>query len=162
MADVGAVWHLRYRDAGASGKKWEFVGGANVTSQYAPSETSASLGSLTYGAVSSNDPSIVAPLAGDYLLVHRATLRSPGIASTGLYIGIKRGSTEAVIDEIHGSDVAMPVSNYGCSLTAQSQITLTSSPDIRTITQRYAQGSGGSNTVIAKVRSLSIRPIRVG
>ena len=43
MADVGAVWHLRYRAAASGSYKWEMVGGSalDVTSTSTPTAITA-------------------------------------------------------------------------------------------------------------------------
>lgn len=66
MADVGAVWHLRYRAASSSAYKWEFVGGTSI-SHSAPGGTTGAGG--TFAALASGSaPVIVLPVAGDYIL----------------------------------------------------------------------------------------------
>ena len=94
MADVGAVWHLRYRDAGAAGKKWEFVGGAglDVTLTTAPSAVT-----VTSPASLSTNPTLKLPLAGDYQIeiFSNAASTASAIGAGYLSLDYSGGMTEA-------------------------------------------------------------------
>jgi hypothetical protein len=59
----GVLWHLKYNAGSASAYKWEFVGGGELASGPLGDITTASTG---YVALTSG-PSIVLPLAGDYI-----------------------------------------------------------------------------------------------
>ena len=83
MADVGAVWHLRYRAASASAYKWEVVGASAVGMGVATTQ-SASLASSTYGVVNADSPKVTVPLAGNYNVLHIALALADASANTSV------------------------------------------------------------------------------
>ena len=152
MADVGAVWHLRYRAASASTYKWEFVGGGALYSQTA-TDASAALTSSTWSGINGADPSITVALAGEYMVSNRLTFSF----STALTMisGLKFGSVEA-----SGSDqssVYQRVSgNYYYSLYSTDMRGIAATTAVN---QRY--WADASATITRYRASVSITPIRV-
>jgi hypothetical protein len=76
MATDGIVWVFRYRAAASGSYKWEFVGGAAISSESTTSNTSSS---TSYADIA-NNPAVTTPLAGDYDVVvgARAQCNSAG------------------------------------------------------------------------------------
>ena len=94
MADVGAVWHLRYRAAASGSYKWEMVGGSalDVTSTSTPTAITAT----TPTSLSTN-PILTLPNAGTYRLEVFSNGADVVYASGGagrLAIGFSVGMTE--------------------------------------------------------------------
>ena len=99
MADVGAVWHLRYRDAGASGKKWEAVGASPIIYSKAGTVTDT-VTSATYANLPTTGTaaSIVAALAGDYAVTLSAKMDSNTAGSPVVNLAVKIGAASTVDD----------------------------------------------------------------
>jgi hypothetical protein len=62
-ATLGLLWHLRLNKGSTSAYKWEWLGGSELSSEV---QTNQSLATTAYTSL--GGPSIVAPLAGDYVL----------------------------------------------------------------------------------------------
>ena len=96
MADVGAVWHLRYRAASASAYKWEFVGGSklDVTSTTSPTAITA-----TSPTSLSTNPVVTLPNAGQYRLEVFANGAAVTVASKSAFLSIdfSGGMTETAV-----------------------------------------------------------------
>ena len=92
MADVGAVWHLRYRAAGTAGKKWEFVGGSALTSTDSGVQVGSYLTVANTFNVMDGLVKVTAPLAGDYICRVQSQLYVFATSFTGM-IGVKNNAT---------------------------------------------------------------------
>lgn len=82
-ASDGVIWQLRYNASSASAYKWEFIGGGSLfasvgSDTYGTWETYSS---LTYGDLATVGPSIVAPLAGEYICRFAVTSQNGSTSS---------------------------------------------------------------------------------
>jgi hypothetical protein len=82
-ASDGVIWQLRYNSSSASAYKWEFIGGGSLfasvgSDTYGTWETYSS---LTYGDLATVGPSIVAPLAGEYICRFAVTSQNGSTSS---------------------------------------------------------------------------------
>jgi microcystin-dependent protein len=91
MADVGAVWHLRYRSAASGSYKWEMVGGSalDVTLTSTPTAITAT----TPTSLSTN-PILTLPNAGTYRLEVFSNTADVGVGAGRLAIDFSVGMTE--------------------------------------------------------------------
>ena len=147
MADVGAVWHLRYRDAGAAGKKWEFVGGA-TTAHTDLSKKPASLTAYSQNVWTDIDNAVVvkAPLGGDYLATYSIQIFTSG------YAGLKVGSTDSTLD------ATTTFSNTSWGTQSTSRVVTAAALD--GVSVRYQPFANVSSQRLGAMVSLT--PIRVG
>jgi hypothetical protein len=152
MADVGAVWHLRYRSASASAYKWELVGGSLVSAEVTTQQGTAS---ITYVALATAGPLITVPLAGDYD-VEIAFYGTAG-ASNAAYMSYDIGATGAT-----DSDAAYCVDTlgggYATGIKKRRKTALAAST---TLTSKYRSTSGAA-TAVFRERRMFVKPIRVG
>jgi hypothetical protein len=159
MADVGAVWHLRYREAGASGKKWESVGGARLNHSVKDGTISdaEATSSASYAALATAGPLITLPLAGDYEITIGCTVygaTASAISSMSYDIG-GTGAADADAVQVYQTTAANIV-------TVPSRVRVKTALSAVTLTAKYkssASGSGGANFWN---RTMSARPVRVG
>jgi len=146
MADVGAVWRLRYRSAATGSYKWEFVGGSAL---YNAVDTSQSLTAGSgYQNLATVGPIITAPVAGVYnVQLSCLTQDSAGSNGTGV----------SVNDAAPATDLLFTATFVGFSspLSALGEVTLTSGQTARI---KYERNS----TSTWSKRRLRITPIRVG
>ena len=155
MADVGAVWHLRYRAASASTYKWEFVGGGSLGHAIATQETTSS---GTYTDVATVGPVVTLPLAGDYEItigVEVSSSSAAGGGNTSFSVSGAAASTATDTDGIQiitGANANVPES----SSTTTQKTGLTAAA----VTMRYRFALAG--TAKFGKRKISITPIRVG
>jgi hypothetical protein len=152
-AASGVVWHLKYRAASASAYKWEFVGGGPLSSYvFDP-------GSVTTDPVAFNrvilatGPTVIAPLAGDYVVEATISARTTAVAHNDYRAHIMNGVT-AVATAL-GSSYA---SSAWHNLSLRSRDTYAASASIRL---------GYSASVVSLglaflESSLFVRPVRVG
>ena len=154
LADAanGIVWTLRYRAASSSAYKWEFVGGSELSSEAAGHvEATASFASL-------GGPSIVVPLAGDYMIEWGGRLYNSNAAGADARMAV-------FIAGVQGS----MLNHFQGSLA--TSITIAASNDARkakalavaaaaTLECRYAGVGGGVGAF--EDRWMSARPVRVG
>ena len=85
LADAtnGVVWHLRYRAASTSPYKWERIGGAPLwAANYAQALGSPAAIGVNYALPGT--PSLVIPLAGDYLMDFSISSWGKETATAGL------------------------------------------------------------------------------
>ena len=153
MADVGAVWHLRYRAASSSAYKWEFVGGGAVYGVAGTGATDETTTSVTFTDLATVGPSVTVALAGHYEMeFDLEAFRCDGGAGTDAYISFSRGSTAA--------DNANRISNGAGQLSPGSAhrlwTGLTANDVIRA---KYAVSS--STGRFRGKRTMFITPIRV-
>lgn len=153
----GVIWQLRYRSASSSSYKWEYVGGAPLSSRVL---TEQSLGGTvdTWLDLATVGPSITNPLAGDYLIrwgARHAMSTSDTVIGSGVNFG---GSAPASNN---------PGVQWASGVTWRSGwYAASSGEDVRTglsastvIKVQYRQAFG-NNT--ASNRYLTVTPIRVG
>ena len=146
MADVGAVYHLRYRAAASGSHKWEAVGVSNI---YHNVEAEQSTSSTSYAALTTAGPLMTAPLAGEYLIGFGA--HSVGsLASYGNIMSVELGTTATDADSIQG--------NVRHPMMRVIKPTLTSGTTAL-VTKYKAEAA---NTSSFGKRWLQITPIRVG
>ena len=157
MADVGAVWHLRYRAASASAYKWEVVGASAVGMGVATTQ-SASLASSTYGVVNADSPKVTVPLAGNYNVLHIALALADASANTSVEATVKINSATPATTSYLCSVYQVPVSEWQ-NLSGQGPETFAKDD---ALTHVYRQRSGSTKTVYRYAASLFITPIRVG
>jgi len=144
----GIVWHLRYRSASASTSKWEAPGATPLFAEQIPN---TQFGGSTYGLVG---PSLVAPLAGDYIVRQGATISSAAAAvwrGRISYIGVDADSAE------YNGQGAAAGSSSGGSVERTMRRTLVAGTTY-TIGARSDTGA----TVNFERRWLSLQPVRVG
>jgi len=154
MADVGAMWHLRYRSAAAGSYKWEFVGGGGLIAAVATSETTTS---GTYTDLATVGPVITLPLAGDYKIATTATVANSSASSGGAVsfsVSGAAANTAADADSIRITSVSGGV--LQASSVSVSKTGLTAAA----VTMRYRITVSGTATFTSRV--LTAVPIRVG
>ena len=155
----GVLWHLRYRAASASPYKWECVGGLPLTAEVTGQGT---LASATYADIpTAPGPSLVAPLAGDYMLAGASALADNQLSATfaalvAIQIGATVPSDNDVTNQLYG--VTNASGNTVSSLGSREYRRTVSAAN--TTIKVVARQAGGSP--IVGVRSLAIRPVRVG
>ena len=154
MADVGAVWHLRYRAASGSAYKWEFVGGGGLIAGVATSESTTS---ATYTDLATVGPVITLPLAGDYKIettatVANATAGQGGAVSFSVSGAAANTATDA--DSIRITTVSAGVLQATSVSVSKTGLTAAA------VTMRYRITVGGTTTFTSRV--LTAVPIRVG
>ena len=163
MADVGVIWHLRYRAASPSAYKWEVaaappIGHYNVGGRlYSTVETTSS---TTFVALATRTR-VTAPLAGDYRVDFTASNDSQGttptyhmavrVFKTGDTAGL--WSTNDAMNTLVSS--TQPGWGYG-NLTGMTYRTGCAASDV--IELYHAVGGGSSGFFN---RNISITPIRV-
>ena len=161
MADVGAVWHLRYRAASASAYKWEVVGAApfiasiiNTTSGEDTAATHTTYQSLTTALT------FVAAEKGDYRVTIGCEAKPPSVAGEGVSMSYKIGTTSAV--DANRVVAYTPAANLQVTTMMRDQIKDLSGATIaeRTLTAQFK--SSTSSAASFYNRSLGITPIRVG
>jgi len=159
MADVGAVWHLRYRSASSSSYKWEAVGATDLNHTIA-TEQSKAVGT-GMGALLTAGPIVVAPEMGDYIITLSCYFRNGASDGTG-YFSYKIGSAAADTADGLFAEAAGTGNSPSANLTKVASKTLTgANAAARTLTANY-QATGSSSFGIWGQRFMSITPIRVG
>lgn len=151
----GVVWHLRYRAASASAYKWEVVGGSPMTNAIATGQIGNA--GTDFGDLGTVGPTLVAPLAGDYICASKAVYRT----ATGTAFGATRiwVTGDPVTGWSDGDTIGSdPINVY---VTLASSIKRTGVASGNTIKLQYAGFGTGANTTWDK-RYLSILPVRVG
>jgi hypothetical protein len=154
MADVGAVWHLRYRAASGSAYKWEFVGGGGLIAGVATSESTTS---GTYADLATVGPVITLPLAGDYKIGTTATVANATASQGGaVSFSVSGGAanTAADADSIRITTVSATVLQATSVSVSKTGLTAAA------VTMRYRYTVGGTATFTSRV--LTAVPIRVG
>lgn len=152
MADVGAVWHLRYRSASSSSYKWEVIAASTLSAEVATSQTTTSGFPSALGTAG---PLVTAPLAGDYDVAVGGALTAA--SNTGVQMSYDIGATPAV------SSDGLEIGAGGLAAIPQvlsfrsKRKTFTASTTA--LVAKYGSSSG---TVTIAYRYLGITPIRVG
>ena len=164
MADVGAVFHLRWRSAASGSYKWEFVGGAPITdaqSNYTGYCVGATYTRTVSASTNTALPRLTVPLAGDY----RVEIKTQGLTTSTAADGYLSFSQVASAGSAANGDGMFVrttgAANLVMSAASITQKTLTASAlfmEARaTAGNVYPSGADGSVQVI-----LSVVPIRVG
>jgi len=126
------AWRLRFNSALA---KWEFIGGRSKVSEVATSENTSS---TTYAALATAGPSIVIPVAGDYIVETGAMVLAASTNITGL-MSYDIGGTGAVdADSISARQVA---SDPGVSV---SRMKVKTGLTAVTLTAKYRMSTAGN------------------
>lgn len=156
-ATNGVIWHLRYRSGSSSSYKWEFVGGASMSTHPSPATQigPVSLTANTWGDISTAI-NITAPLEGDYLVAASSSVINTATAGV-FYLGIKRGATEEVLFTIsdHPADKWNQLSVFGLVTGVGA------GGASKVIGLRFKNNFGGTNVIYRLGASLEITPIRV-
>lgn len=159
MADVGAVWHLRYRSASSSAYKWESVGVVALNNTIATEQTKAV--GTGMGALTTAGPIVVAPEMGDYIITLSCYYRN-GASDGSCYYSYKIGSAAASTADAIIGESAGTANSPSINTTRVASKTLTGADAAaRTLTANY-QALGSSSSASFGQRFISIKPIRVG
>lgn len=161
MADVGAVWHLRYRSAASGSYKWEFVGGTPTSHQNGGGSTTCAVAFTAYPPVSWTSPTVKVPLAGSYTysLVVNMTSQT-GATSSINYQNLVGSTTGALIGQ---AQTVVPVGLFGvyyvgglCGQDSAGDLAVSE-------TLSYAQASfSAGNAVTINHCRIVLTPVRVG
>lgn len=152
-ATNGVVWTLRYRSASASSYKWEYVGGppltAGPTGHADPGQGSEATASTTFVDLTTVGPSIVVPLAGDFMIV----LACEGYSSASYALMGVSGPT--TVASTANAIWTLGINSWGghektVKITAQAS---------GTYTAKYRAWTG---TATYSGRRMTILPVRVG
>lgn len=149
MLTKGEVWHLRYRATSTSPYKWEVVGGPSLTADGGSATTGLALVSWTWTDWA-NQPTIVTPLAGDWLVSGGVT----AVMTAGTVPG-----------EIESSVLGVRMANMGCGALnlpmnlAGTQRRLVNQAVGSTLKLMVASGGG---TWTLRYSYLNAIPVRVG
>jgi len=158
----GIVWHLRYRSASASAYKWEYVGGAPLTSGVLAEQgvpvTNAFSDLATVG------PSVTVPLAGDYVIEWQASALVGTTPDNVAGVGISVGGTDPAS---YGPGVSLlTIMQVLNSIHPRARFTggelKTGIAASSVIKHRYRQNQGNNTYCYFSSRFLSVRPVRVG
>ena len=96
MATNGIVWHLRYRSGSSSSYKWEYIGGASLTTRSQAQSAGDSPQTNTWTNL--NDAiEITVPLAGDYFVNGKCSFFRASDGLNTMELGISRDSTAGAI-----------------------------------------------------------------
>lgn len=154
MADVGAVWHLRYRAASSSSYKWEFVGGSILVAVVATSETTSS---GTYADPATVGPVITLPLAGDYNIGTAATTVN---STVGYGVAVSFSVSGGAAGTASDVDAFRITTVTASALQATATFAYKTGLTAAAVTMRYRVTGGGTATV--SNRTLTALPTRVG
>lgn len=154
LADAanGIVWDLRYRAASASPYKWEVIGGSPLT---ASDDTGITTASAAY-IDGSPAISIIAPLAGDYMIAHgmgQIDHTGADYAQSATQVNGTDGLGGTGVQEWGNSGNAVSSAAIERRVNA---VTLST-----TIKQRYKSNSGVASARFFR-RWLRAMPVRVG
>lgn len=145
----GVVWTLKYRAASASAYKWEFLGGGELNAVNTTAGTTTTGTTAAFG----NTPTVTVPLAGDYYVGATGDWSTADNTKQG-NVQIGNGTIFTAVTR-HGwaannTNAAFANSGLLSALAASDQVKL------------YGFTSGGSATLTANTKQLTVRPIRVG
>lgn len=164
----GVIWHLRYRAASASTYKWELVGGPPLMSQVLGDNFAGTITANAWVAIGT-DPSITAPLAGEYVAEHSTSLYiGSGTFPGYVGIGIRVGGTDPISsgDGTNNANIAHLYASTAPSSTLVNRrlITLTKATPGTTdvAAARYFFGITSAGSVRSRAASLTMLPVRVG
>ena len=159
MADVGAVWHLRYRSAGGT-YKWEFVGGTQTSHQNGGGSTTCAVSFTSYAPSSWISPTVKVPLVGtyNYSLIVNMTGQSSG-SSTINYQNLVASTTGAIIGQ---AEVCHPYSFFAiyvgglCGQNSGGNLVAG-----ETLSYQQSSLTAGNAVTVNHVR-IELTPVRVG
>lgn len=156
MAAAGAVWHLRYRSDSPSSYKWECVGGTAMWASVGSGGTDETTTSTAYTNLSTVGPTLVLPLAGDYITEFDIeAFRNDGGAGNDAYIAFQHSGVT------NNAAHAERISNGSGALVPGSARRAWISQAAGDVMQaKYAVSSGTGR--FRGMRTLSLLPIRVG
>ena len=161
MADVGAVWHLRYRAAASGSYKWEFVGGGTVGVAAGSAYQSTSTGSWYDIGVGAQ---IKLALAGDYhiesfaeIACDHSAYTEVGLSLSGLPGGAGTAGYTAQAFQWVNSPSAF--TNY-VTIGMNGQVASVTAASVAR--QVFQQTSGITRNLQCRRGNLSVTPIRVG
>ena len=146
------AWRLKYVAAKVS-NKWVFIGGSQI---YAEVVTSEGTVSTTYVDLATVGPSIVLPVAGDYIVDHGAEGQGGATANPMAYMSYAIGGTAAVDADAASHQFApntTPMLVRRRKKTGLGAVTLLA---------KYRLSTGGSGTITFDRRWLAVTPIAVG
>lgn len=150
----GVKWMFQYRNAGASGKKWEFIGGSPL---YEEDPDTRSTTSTSYVSVPTDPITITIPLAGDYDIEIQSSLYTlgSGYGVNHSYAISSYNSGNASDDwavsqsnTLTGISAAKVSRHYGLSASA-------------TLTEKL-RSTHSSATGVILARRIIVTPVRVG
>lgn len=148
----GVKWMFQYRSAGASGKKWEFIGGAPLVVSDGDLRTLTN--QTTYANLPTDPMSVTLPaLAGDYDIEIQADLYS-GTNGYAAVLSYAVGGTAA------NDAWAISESNTITSVSAAKRTRHTGLSSAASIAEKGR--SSGSNSATFLNRRILIWPVRVG
>lgn len=152
----GVVWRARYNAASASPYKWEIVGfGDGLRSQVDADQPTSS---AAFVDLATAGPSVVVPLAGDYIIEFGCGMYTSTGAGLSAFMSFAMGATAAVsIDGIW----YQPSSNVGPQeITMQRSRKKTGILAGTAIVAKYS--SPGATTFNFNNRWMVVKPVRVG
>ena len=154
-ATDGIIWQLRYNASSASAYKWEFVGGSGLYATAGSRDylTRQNYSSLTFGDLATVGPSIVVPLAGDYMCRAKANAQT-NTTSANIRIWVT-GDTAFVWSA--DTDAQGYQGNHVLNAFVK-RINVSSGNTIKIV---YAVSNAGVNAEFWN-RQLEVLPIRVG
>lgn len=156
LADAtnGVVWRLRYRSGSSSAYKWEFIGGAPLSSEVT---TTQSLSSATYADLTTAGPTIIVPLAGDYDVGIGAYMATGTTVDTYMAMSYAIGGTAA-------SDLdAIWHRTPGSAIAYQSAARNRRKPGLSATTNLISKyRAGGAYSMTWGYRWMTALPVRVG
>jgi len=157
----GVVWHLRYRAASGSTYKWEFVGGGTLSAEVLTSATIPAA-QTTYGDIAgSAGPSLVVPLAGDYLVAIESYVS--GAIGQQAMVSYAVGATAA--NDSDGAELTIGGSTpAGTDIRANVRRSRpkTITAAATTLTAKYKNSNAGFPSTTVAERLLTAIPVRVG
>jgi hypothetical protein len=162
LADAtnGVVWDLRYRAFQADGVtpnpspyKWECIGPQPLVSEAITADSSISW--TTYAAPP-NKPSVVAPLAGEYVFSGGAILSSPTAAVWGALAALKFSAAAAADSELLAYFGGAGPNDYGYSSRPALKRTVTAGQ----VCEMHVRASASNFNISQKM--LTMTPLRVG
>lgn len=149
----GVVWHLKYRPKSAGASKWEFIGGSPLWSEVAALQTTIS---DTYAGLTTAGPSIVLPIAGDYMV----TIGCRGFSDTnggGANMSYDIGGTGAV-DADYVSIFGGNANTIAASMSREKR---KNGLTAVTLTAKYRRPAALGTTSFEN-RWMSVKPVRLG
>jgi hypothetical protein len=158
MATVGAVWHLRYNASASGSYKWQVLGGAPTTHLGVGGRTvgvwESAPTTLAFGDLATPGPTIIAPLAGEYLVEGSAMCQS-STTSGELFIW-QTGVTPPTW--YYADAIGFVGSVWYSTLTAKRTVTVAAGDNVRLY---YAVSNFGALCYFWN-RNLTLTPIRLG
>lgn len=148
MASLGVRWELKYNASSGSAYKWEFVGGGDWSNQNNTSGTVASTTAVAF----SNTPTITVPLAGDYFVHATGDWNTADSTKQG----IVAGGNGVVFTPAHR--MGWSANSVNVIFGASGVLTFSASNDVKL----YGYTTGGTATLTANSKVLTVRPVRVG